>query len=113
MAADLKSARRLSGFTNRDVACLLDVDAARISRLEKGRSRPSGRELAMMALVYGRPIDTLLPSCQRSLKEEVEKRLGKVGDAPESWVAIEARSTSLASLKQRLSNTPSPYHELA
>ena len=102
IAADLRSARRLSGLTNRDVACLLGVDGARISRLETGVSEASGGELSSLSLVYGKAFDDLLPCTSRSARSALRERLAYLPASPLLWASHETRQETIASLRNRL-----------
>ena len=113
IAADLRSARRLSGLSNRDVATLLDVDAGRISRLETGTSEPSGQELALLALVYGKSLGFMLPCSHRRFIKGLRKQLSKLPGEPRVWSPRKERQATLNRLADDLEGLISPYHDVA
>jgi len=85
VAVDLKISRRESGLSNKDVAHLLAVDCARVSRLETGKTKPTVEELCALTLVYGEQLDGLLSCSINSMVQVLSSRLHDVPAEPENW----------------------------
>lgn len=55
----LKEYRKAEGLVMRKAAALADMDPSALSRIENGRRLPTASQLAVLAEIYGRPLDSL------------------------------------------------------
>lgn len=111
IAADLRVGRRESGLSNQDLAHLLAVDTARISRLENGKTELTLKEVCSLSLIYGKPVDGLLQICLSSVSVAIKDRLVDMPDEPEYWKAYEQRRNTLNTLAQTLETLTLPVYE--
>lgn len=102
IAADLKINRRLSGLSNHDVAHLLGVDGARVSRIETGASEPTGSEICALSMIYGKTTDVLFPCSSRSIGKSLKNQLADMPPEPRNWRGHDARLDTLNGLAHRL-----------
>jgi len=56
-ALDLRAARRKAGYTQGDVAHLLDHHQSHVSDLEHGQVQPTLREVVSLSIIYGRSFE--------------------------------------------------------
>ena len=101
-ALDLKVARKKAGLTQADCAHLLSVDQARISLLERGKAKPSMRELGLFSVIFGRPFERLFSGLVVEAAHELSGRLSSVPTCPRHWPARLNRSHTLENLAERL-----------
>ena len=102
VAVDLRLNRRESGLSNEDVAHLLDVDKARVSRLENGKAEPNVTELCTLFLIYGKAFNGLLPQTVEEAAQKLKLRLPDMPQEPEHWRATAKRHETLDTLLFRL-----------
>ena len=110
VAADLKCSRREAGLTGLDVAHLLEVDPARVSRLENGHSLPSTRELCKLTLIYGKVPDHLLSRATCSTAPELKERVESLPPEPLGWEKRDQRLDTLNALAERLRDLTNGGH---
>ena len=101
---DLKIARQQSGLRSEDVAALLGVSRARISKLENGIARPQVRELISLAVIYGKSLDDLFQLTASRLTEKIAERLGHLEAINDGSGRNELRTATLGRLYADLSN---------
>ncbi len=101
--AELKVSRKRSGLTNGDLATLLNIDPARVSRLERERLQPNVQELIALCLIYDRDIVRLYPRSSAAVHTSLRQRIDKIDPKPKSThQRYEARQRHLSELYQRL-----------
>lgn len=98
LKVDLRVARQHSGLLGSDVAILLGMSRARLSKLENGYARPKVKELIGLSLIYDKPIGELFRLTSSRLTAKIEERLGTLGDLPANIKRSETLATLHASL---------------
>ncbi|MEM7494017.1 MAG: helix-turn-helix transcriptional regulator [Pseudomonadota bacterium] len=58
-ALDLRTARKKAGYTQGDVAHLLDCHQSLVSELERGKQRPRLEQIVDLSLIYGGSFESL------------------------------------------------------
>ncbi|MHC4269538.1 MAG: helix-turn-helix transcriptional regulator [Planctomycetota bacterium] len=75
----LRKYRKLKGLKQKDVARILKLKStSMISRWEKGTCLPNSLNIFKLSLLYRTLIDVLFIDLMRLLKEDIQKREGKV-----------------------------------
>ena len=74
-ALDLRLARKKAGYTQDDLAHLLDTHQTVVSQLEHGKRRPSLSEIIDLSLIYGRSFESLFSEVMRERKLHLTNRL--------------------------------------
>jgi transcriptional regulator with XRE-family HTH domain len=110
-ALDLRLARRKAGYTQGDVAHLLDTHQSVVSDLEKGKQRPSLEQIIELSLIYGRSFESFFGAVMAERQEQLSVRLGSLPDPGKTTAHTFNRDGSLSKLKQRLQ--PPPDHGAA
>lgn len=82
---DLRIGRFESGLSNRDLAHLLGKTASRISRLERGRSKPNALEVISLCLILGKAPDVLFRLTTKSVLKDLHMRLASLPPEPRNW----------------------------
>jgi len=103
LKVDLRIARQQSGLSGRDVAHLLGVSSARLSKLENGYGRPKVRELICLSLIYGKPIDELFQLSSSKLTKQLKDSVSEMDFmTPQSGLKHKQRLDTLNTLTERL-----------
>lgn len=103
LGADLSVSRELSGLANKDVAHLLDIVPARVSRIENGHTSPNIEELCRLSLIYGMELAELLPSTVEKVRNQLKAQLAHIPQEPTQWAhKREQRQDTLNALFYRL-----------
>lgn len=74
-ALDLRAARRKAGYTQDDVAHLLDHHQSRVSDLEQGRDRPTLKQIITLSLIYGRSFESLFEEVMIESRRDLSVRI--------------------------------------
>ena len=82
-AERLKLLRKSKGFTQREIAALLQVDRSAYACYEIGKSQPDLSGLIVLADFYGVSLDELLGRRDNRILEYKDKAYGKVSHTPE------------------------------
>ena len=108
-ALDLRAARRKAGYTQGDIAHLLDHHQSHISDLEQGQVRPTLSEIMKLSLVYGRSFEqffaTIMSECHIELRERLKALPKSRSGAPGTY----NRASSLMKLRERLKAENATY----
>lgn len=102
VALHLKVARRKAGLTQNDCAHLLGVHPSKVSLFETGKTLPNLQEACVLALIYGRPLESLLSGVATQSDRAVAARLGSMPDCPHLWLGRFNRQNTLNALAARL-----------
>lgn len=102
IALRLKVLRRKGGLTQNDCAHLLGTDRLHVSAIEVGAVTPEVSELALLAIVYGKPMDALASGAIEEARRRLAKRLGTLPPAPRVWLNRFNRHHTLNALAVRL-----------
>lgn len=105
-AHDLRLARRKAGYTQGDVAHLLDAHQSVVSDLEHGKRRPGLADIVTLSVVYGRSFESLFAEVMAEVKEHLTVRLATLPSPARHTAETFNRPASLKSLKHRLTNAP-------
>lgn len=108
-ALDLRAARRKAGYTQGDIAHLLNHHQSRISDLEQGRRRPSLIEIVTLSLIYGRSFESLFGEIMDECKVETTKRLKSLPRSQGITAGTFNRQSSLKKLEHRLTAKSDEY----
>ena len=101
--AELKVSRKRTGLTNEDLATLLNIDPARVSRLERERREPTVREMISLCLIYDKDIARLYPRTTAEVWEKLSHRIGNIdATAKGPQTRYGERSQHLGKLYERL-----------
>lgn len=105
-AHDLRLARRKAGYTQGDLAYLLQSHQSVVSDLEHGKQRPSLEQIIDLSLIYGRSFESLFSEVMAERREHLTVRLGSLPDPGKTTAHTFNRHGSLARLRQRLKQPP-------
>ena len=109
MGADLSVSRELSGLTGNDVAHLLGTVKGRVSRIENGHCSTSVEELCGVSVIYGVPLQELLPGVMECVCDRLKTRLANMPEEPKQWAQKrERRQETLNNLFYRLQALSEP-----
>ena len=101
-ALDLRLARRKAGYTQRDIAHLLNVQQSAVSDLERGRNLPRLEEIIALSLIYGRSFESLFSELVKEAQTALHKRLANLPDNFRQYAGTLNREHSLKRLKRSL-----------
>ncbi|WP_299829307.1 helix-turn-helix transcriptional regulator [uncultured Roseobacter sp.] len=101
-ALDLRAARRKAGYTQGDIAHLLDHHQSHVSDLEQGLERPTLVEIITLSLIYGRSFESFFDRIMTECQDHLTTRLGSLPPPSAKTAGTFNRKSSLAKLKRRL-----------
>lgn len=104
IALDLRAARRKAGYTQDDIAHLLDHHQSHVSDLEQGHERPKLQEIVTLSLIYGRSFEILFDEVMEESRVALLSRVGTLPPGGAVSVATFNRSQSLRKLRRRLTH---------
>ena len=104
IALDLRAARRKAGYTQDDIAHLLDHHQSHVSDLEQGHERPKLEEIVALSLIYGRSFEILFDDLMEESREALLPRVETLPVGRTVSVATFNRSRSLKKLRRRLTH---------
>lgn len=99
---DLRLARKKAGYTQDDLAHLLDTHQAVVSLIEHGKRRPSLTEIVRLSIIYGRSFESLFAEVLAESKRHLSLRLATLPSPGRKAMSTFNRPSSLARLKRRL-----------
>ncbi|MEM9010622.1 MAG: helix-turn-helix transcriptional regulator [Pseudomonadota bacterium] len=105
-AQDLRLARRQAGYTQDDLAHLLDSHQSLVSDLEQGRQRPNLEQIVDLSLIYGRSFESFFAALLAERQRRLIKRLATLPALPRPTAHTFNRSASLTRLRARLKQPP-------
>lgn len=100
-ALDLRAARRKAGYTQGDIAQLLDSHQSHISDLEQGRLQPSLQQIVSLSLIYGRSFESFFSRVMNDCQEHLTARLASLPPGTDTAGTFN-RASSIKKLQQRL-----------
>lgn len=103
-ALDLRAARRKAGYTQGDIAQLLDSHQSHISDLEQGRIQPTLPQIISLSLIYGRSFESFFARVMRDCQEHLTARLASLPPGSNTAGTFN-RASSIKKLEQRLKAT--------
>ena len=112
-AFDLKVARRKSGLSQSDCAHLLDVERSKISRLERGDSPPSVRDICTLSLIYGKSFESLFGTIFDEVRDGLRERLANIPSQAGNRISQFNRTNTLNLLAARLETIADHDHGAA
>ncbi|MEM8793402.1 MAG: helix-turn-helix transcriptional regulator [Pseudomonadota bacterium] len=101
-ALDLRLARKKAGYTQDDIAHLLDAHQTVVSQLEHGKRRPSLIEIVELSLIYGRSFESLFAEVMAESRAHLLARLASLPEPGRQAMTTFNRTGSIARLKQQL-----------
>ncbi|MCO5792819.1 MAG: helix-turn-helix transcriptional regulator [Blastomonas sp.] len=111
-ALDLRLARRKAGYTQRDIAHLLDSHQTLVSELERGCRQPTLIQIVTLSLIYGRSFESFFSEQMGTARKKLQKRIVRMPAGGRSYVGTFNRDASIERLARRLADT-SDTHESA
>ncbi|MGC9417820.1 MAG: helix-turn-helix transcriptional regulator [Rhodovulum sp.] len=105
-AHDLRLARRKAGFTQGDLAHLLDSHQSMVSDLETGKQCPNLEQIVELSLIYGRSFEAFFAELMAERKLALRDRLASLPEPGKTTAYTFNRESSLARLRQRLNEPP-------
>ncbi len=100
-ALDLRAARRKAGYTQGDIAHLLDHHQSHVSDLEQGRVRPTLEQIVSLSLIYGRSFESFFGAIMNERRAHLSNRLASLPPGNDTAGTFN-RASSLKKLDQRL-----------
>lgn len=108
-SARLAHARRKAGLSQADIAHLLGISQAQVSRLELGRAVPTIRDVCGVAVLFGRSMELLVEPLFLERALGIRERLVDLPEQRTRWLADFVRQTSLRKLEQRVERIATHY----
>jgi transcriptional regulator with XRE-family HTH domain len=102
IAHDLAVARQKAGLRQLDCAHLLGVTESRISHLETGISLPTTKQLVMLSIVYGKPMEALASGSLDEILSRLIERLETIPPIRKDTTETFNRTRTLSKLAVRL-----------
>ncbi|MES9962190.1 MAG: helix-turn-helix transcriptional regulator [Candidatus Sedimenticola sp. 20ELBAFRAG] len=113
LSVELRSARKASGFLQKDLAQLLGVQQSKISQYEAGKRIPDRVHFLKLAIIYGSAFEQFQA---QQLKQTQQKLLDNLGTLPTD-IPVTAntynRLASLEHLRHRLLTETTAYDPAA
>ena len=106
---DLRVARRKAGFTQRDVAQLLDVSMSHVCRLEQGGILPTLEQIVTLSVIFECSFESLFAEVKQTARDHLCKRILNLPDNVPATAATFNRDSSIERLAHRLANEPSAH----
>lgn len=104
-ALDLRAARKKAGYTQGDIAHLLDHHQSHVSDLEQGHERPTLIEIMTLQLIYGRSFESFFATVMAECQERLTRRLASLPATRNTTAGTFNRQSSIAKLRRRLKQT--------
>lgn len=101
-AHDLRTARRKAGYSQDDIAHLLDTSQTKVSNYERGRYRPTIEAIIDLSLIYGRSFESLYAEVMAERQKLLTKRLASLPRPHRMRADYFNRTASLSRLARRL-----------
>ena len=105
-ALDLKVARRKAGLTQEDVAHLLGISDARISRLENGKAGLTVHEIAALSIIYGKSFEVLFRIAFDEVLAAMPERVAHLPARQDNWLGRFNRENTIANIVAKLEAEP-------
>jgi transcriptional regulator with XRE-family HTH domain len=107
-ALDLRAARRKAGYTQGDIAHLLDHHQSHVSDQEQGRGRPSLDQIMTLSLIYGRSFESFFGTVLAECQGKLTTRLASLPPGTNTAGTFN-RDSSLKKLERRLKMQSNDY----
>lgn len=101
-ALDLRAARRKAGYTQGDIAHLINHHQSYVSALETGRERPDLEQIVLLSLIYGRSFESYFDAIMSKCRTHLNTRLASLPPSGTRTAGTYNRDNSLKKLNQRL-----------
>lgn len=108
-ALDLRASRRKAGYTQGDIAHLLNHHQSHVSDLEHGHQRPTLEQIVTLSLIYGRSFESLFGEVMAECKQHLSTRLASLPPPSNRIAGTFNRESSLQKLKHRVSDNSSGH----
>lgn len=106
---DLRLARRKSGFTQSDVAQLIDSHQSTIAALENGKWLPTIEQICLFSLIFGRSFEGLFAELLEEGRAHLRRNLPRLAETQDGHAMANNRDASLQKLERGLAVTASEY----
>ena len=103
-ALDQRLARKKAGYTQDDLAHLLDSHQTVVSQLEHGKRRPSLTEIIDLSLIYGRSFESFFAEVMAERRKHLSVRLSTLPAPGRKTMSTFNRPGSLTRMKRRLAD---------
>ena len=101
-ALDLRLARRKAGYTQADLAHLINTKQSVVSDYERGTLRPTLDQIVALSLIYGRSFESFFSMVMDEQRTALQNRLASLPDPGQTTAHTFNRDGSLARLAHRL-----------
>jgi transcriptional regulator with XRE-family HTH domain len=101
-ANELRSARKKPGFTQRDLAHLIECHQSTIAAFEKGKSGPTIDQLIAVSVVFGRAFVAVFEELVETAREKLRRNILSLPDSAEWYSLRSRRNASIDDLGRRL-----------
>ncbi len=108
---DLRLARRKSGFTQCDVAHLIDSHQSNIVALEKGDHLPTLEQICALSIVFGRSFEGLFAEVIEDARTRVRTNLASLPEKYGETALSTNRKANLQRLERRLLANSNTDHD--
>lgn len=109
-AHDLRTARRKSGLSQRDIAILLETNERDVSGLEAGKRLPSIPQMTKLSIIYNRTFPSLHEMIGSEVRRELFQVLPSLPEPKRGLVSKFNRDNTLRRLEKRLVETITQRH---
>ena len=99
---DLRLARRKSGFTQCDIAHLMNCHQSKIVALEKGEQLPSLEQVCTLSVIFGRSFEGLYAELLQDARSRIRGSLSSLPEKCGTNALSSNREASLKRLERRL-----------
>lgn len=101
---DLRVARRKAGFTQSDIAHLLDAHQSAVSDLETGHNQPNLEQIISLSLIFSRSFESFYAALMDKQRRLLRQQIKTLPDLQKSTAHTFNRDGSLAKLEAFLLN---------
>lgn len=101
-AHDLRTARRKSGLSQRDIATLLETNDRDVSALEAGKRLPNIPQMTKLSIIYNRTFPSLHSMIGEEARRELFQVLPSLPEPRSGFVSKFNRDNTLKRLEKRL-----------
>jgi len=106
---DLRLARRKSGFTQSDVAQLIDSHQSTIAALENGKWLPTIEQICLFSLIFGRSFESLFAEVLEEGRVRLHRNLPRLAATQDGQAMASNRNASLQKLERGLAVTTADH----
>ena len=106
---DLRLARRKSGFTQSDVAQLIESHQSTIAALENGKWLPTIEQICLFSLIFDRSFESLFAKLLEEGRARLRRNLPSLAETQNGQAMASSRDASLQKLERGLTATATEH----